>query len=82
MADFRRKFRRFTKHTRQRINRLMAGRNTHSGSHTAARLKAAPPKAKAILISGTALILAVLILLTSLLFRSCGKEQAVDVRTA
>ena len=82
MSDFRRQFRRFTKHFRQRINRLMAGRSTASSAHTAARLKAAPPKAKAILISGTALILAVLILLTSLLFRSCGKDEAVDVRTA
>lgn len=82
MSDFRRKFRRFIKHTRQRINRLMAGRKNTSSSRTAARFKAAPPKAKAILISGTALMLAVLILLTSLLFRSCTKEEAVDVRTA
>ncbi|MBQ6704303.1 MAG: hypothetical protein IJN08_05760, partial [Clostridia bacterium] len=73
MSDFRRQFKRFTKHTRQRINRLLAGRNTVSSGRTAARFNAAPARAKAILISGTALILAVLILLTSLLFRSCGR---------
>ncbi len=85
MSDFRRQFKRFIKRLRQQANRTLAGRSRTGSSRrnaTLARLKAATPKAKAILISGTALILAVLILLSSLLFRSCSKEQPVDVRTA
>lgn len=82
MSSFRRQFKRFTKRIRQKSNRLLAGRSRTGSGNTAARFKSATPKAKAILISGTALILAVLILLTSLLFRSCSKEQPVDVRTA
>lgn len=78
MSNFRRQIKRLIKNMRQRLNKLMAGRGG-SSRRTAARFKAAPVKAKAILIGGVTLVLAVLILLTSLLVRGCSNQQPVDV---
>ena len=81
MQDFIRRIRR----TWRRITRSITGKGAGSGkkpvskSHSrsfAARFRRMPFKGKAVLVSGTALVLAVLILLTSLLFKGCGKQNA------
>lgn len=81
MQDFIRRIRRAWRRFTRSISGLGRGHgkknaSKSSGRSFGARFRRMPVKGKAILISGTALILAVLILLTSLLFKGCGNQNA------